>query len=134
MVVRKELYIITPKRFCSSIVIDLHHKKLSSHTPSSVPDFSSGVIFKLMSFTFAMITLPIGTYFFTNAYVFNGESSRNATRLSQEAHVVVIGNATYAGGLAALMANVVLIGYVIMAFMDDQKEQAEEAEKEKKKL
>ncbi|KAF3040145.1 vacuolar ATPase assembly integral membrane protein vma21 [Didymella heteroderae] len=81
----------------------------------SVPDFSSGVIFKLMSFTFAMITLPIGTYFFTNAYVFNG-------------------NATYAGGLAALMANVVLIGYVIMAFMDDQKEQAEEAEKDKKKL
>ena len=36
-----------------------------------VPDFSSGVIFKLMSFTFAMITLPIGTYFFTNAYVFS---------------------------------------------------------------
>ena len=40
-----------------------------------VPDFSSGVIFKLMSFTFAMITLPIGTYFFTNAYVFNGTFS-----------------------------------------------------------
>ena len=39
---------------------------------NSVHDFSSGVIFKLMSFTFAMITLPIGTYFFTNAYVFNG--------------------------------------------------------------
>jgi hypothetical protein len=41
----------------------------SAHTQHSVPDFSSGVIFKLMSFTFAMITLPIGTYFFTNAYV-----------------------------------------------------------------
>lgn len=39
---------------------------------NSAPDFSSGVIFKLMSFTFAMITLPIGTYFFTNAYVFKG--------------------------------------------------------------
>lgn len=25
-----------------------------------------------MSFTFAMITLPIGTYFFTAAYVFKG--------------------------------------------------------------
>ncbi|KAJ4325843.1 vacuolar ATPase assembly integral membrane protein vma21 [Neodidymelliopsis sp. IMI 364377] len=79
----------------------------------TVPDFPSSVIFKLMSFTFAMITLPIGTYFFTNTYVFNG-------------------NATYAGGLAALMANVVLIGYVVMAFMDDQAEQAEEAEKAKK--
>ncbi|KAJ4992044.1 vacuolar ATPase assembly integral membrane protein vma21 [Stagonosporopsis vannaccii] len=82
---------------------------------SSAPDFSSGVIVKLMSFTFAMITLPIGTYFFSNAYVFNG-------------------NATYAGGLAALMANVVLIGYVVMAFMDDQKEQAEEKERERKAL
>lgn len=29
-----------------------------------------------MSFTFAMITLPIGTYFFTNAYVFQGEHNQ----------------------------------------------------------
>ncbi|KAH6638132.1 vacuolar ATPase assembly integral membrane protein VMA21 [Boeremia exigua] len=83
-----------------------------SNTAPAVP---SGVIFKLMAFTFAMVTLPIGTYFFTNAYVFNG-------------------NATYAGGLAALMANVVLIGYVVMAFMDDQRELAEEAGAEKKAL
>jgi hypothetical protein len=46
--------------------------------------------------------------------------------------LMMAGNATYAGGLAALMANVVLIGYVVMAFMDDQAEQAEEAEKSKK--
>jgi len=30
------------------------------------------VIWKLMSFTFAMITLPIGTYFFTVNWVFQG--------------------------------------------------------------
>ena len=47
-------------------------RQIPSHALRSAPDFSSGVIFKLMSFTFAMITLPIGTYFFTNAYVFNG--------------------------------------------------------------
>ncbi|KAH8732744.1 hypothetical protein GQ44DRAFT_696356 [Phaeosphaeriaceae sp. PMI808] len=84
--------------------------------PSNIsPAVPSSVIWKLMSFTFAMITLPISTYFFTVRFVFNG-------------------NATYAGGLAALMANVVLMAYVVMAFKDDQAEQAEEAEKAKKEL
>lgn len=102
--------------------------------PNSVPDFPSSVIFKLMSFTFAMITLPIGTYFFTNAYVFKGTSISESLlwKLHQVPELMITGNATYAGGLAALMANVVLIGYVVMAFMDDQAEQAEEADKAKK--
>ncbi|KAF2132898.1 hypothetical protein P153DRAFT_175913 [Dothidotthia symphoricarpi CBS 119687] len=79
------------------------------------PAVPTSVIVKLMSATFAMITLPLGTYFFTVNFVFNG-------------------NATYAGGLAALMANVVLIGYVVMAFMDDKAEQEEDAQKAKKAL
>ncbi|KAF2636640.1 hypothetical protein P280DRAFT_521942 [Massarina eburnea CBS 473.64] len=83
--------------------------------PSNIaPAVPSSVIWTLLSFTFAMATLPIGSYFFTVKYVFNG-------------------NTTYAGALAALMANVVLITYVILAFKDDQAEQAELREEEEKK-
>ena len=48
------------------------------------------------------------------------------------AHILITGNATYAGAFAAVMANVVLIGYVVVAFQDDKSErEAEEAEKKK---
>ena len=42
------------------------------------------------------------------------------------------GNSTFAGALAAVMANVVLIAYVIMAYADDQSERQEEEERKKK--
>ncbi|KAJ4345581.1 vacuolar ATPase assembly integral membrane protein vma21 [Didymosphaeria variabile] len=60
-----------------------------------------------------MVTLPIGTYFFVVNYV-------------------LVGNNTIAGALAAVMANVVLIAYIVVAYSEDQAEQAEEAEKKKK--
>jgi hypothetical protein len=84
-----------------------------------------------MGFTFAMMILPIGTYFFSVNLVFRGELG---CIFPQFRHWLCAGNATYAGGLAALMANVVLIAYVVMAFKDDQAEQAEEAGKSKKEL
>lgn len=94
--------------------LDVDNKAPSE--PSNIkPAVDSSVIWKLLSFTFAMVTLPLGSYFFSVAYVFNG-------------------NTTFAGALAAIMANVVLIAYVVMAYKDDQAEQQEEKEKAKKEL
>ncbi|GAB7364117.1 hypothetical protein MBLNU230_g4669t1 [Neophaeotheca triangularis] len=79
------------------------------------PAVPSNIIAKLLAFTFAMIILPIGSYFLTRHSIFNG-------------------NATYAGAFAAFVANVVLIGYVIVAFQDDRSErEADERERKKQR-
>ncbi|KAF2799091.1 hypothetical protein K505DRAFT_216067, partial [Melanomma pulvis-pyrius CBS 109.77] len=88
-------------------------EKESSSLSELAPAVPAAVIWKLLSFTFAMITLPIGTYFFTVNFVF-------------------VGNPTFAGALAAVMANVVLIAYVVVAMKEDQSDRLEEEEKRKK--
>ncbi|EXF75481.1 vacuolar ATPase assembly integral membrane protein vma21 [Colletotrichum fioriniae] len=77
------------------------------------PAVPMDVILKLLGFTLAMIVLPIGTYFATVDFLFKG-------------------NSTFAGALAAVMANVVLISYVIVAMKEDQSDQLE-AKKQGKK-
>ncbi|KAL7628789.1 vacuolar ATPase assembly integral membrane protein vma21 [Parahypoxylon ruwenzoriense] len=87
----------------------------SQHQSSSTaPAVPIDVILKLLAFTFAMVVMPIGSYFLTVNTVFKG-------------------NTTYAGGLAAIMANVVLVGYVIVAMNEDQSEQLEAKKKANKK-
>ncbi|RMZ81219.1 hypothetical protein DV737_g2644, partial [Chaetothyriales sp. CBS 132003] len=75
------------------------------------PAVPVSVILKLLAFTFAMVVVPLGSFFFTREYVFSGSS-------------------VYSGGFAALMANVVLVAYIIVAVLEDQGEQTA---KEKKK-
>ncbi|KAI0137061.1 VMA21-like domain-containing protein [Xylariales sp. AK1849] len=78
---------------------------------SIAPAVPLDVIVKLLAFTLAMVVVPIGSYFAT-------------------VHTLFKGNSTYAGALAAIMANVVLIGYVIVAYTEDQSEQLDEQKKE----
>ncbi|KAK3942709.1 vacuolar ATPase assembly integral membrane protein VMA21 [Diplogelasinospora grovesii] len=77
------------------------------------PAVPMAVIMKLLAFTLAMLVLPIGSYFFTVDRVFNG-------------------NSTFAGALAAIMANVVLIGYIVVAMAEDKSDQEQEKREAKK--
>ncbi|KAL8308685.1 hypothetical protein RB593_006822 [Gaeumannomyces tritici] len=91
-----------------------------SDTTPAVP---FDVIVKLLAFTFAMIVVPIGSYFATVNNVFSGGFFSICPPGS--------GNSTYAGALAAIMANVVLIAYVVVAMNEDQSEQLEREAKKK---
>ncbi|KAM0379727.1 hypothetical protein ACHAPK_000303 [Fusarium culmorum] len=82
-------------------------------TSNTAPAVPSQVIYKLLAFTFAMVFIPIGSYFLTVNTVFNGNSS-------------------FAGGLAAVLANVVLIGYIIVAMKEDQSDQPKAENKKDK--
>lgn len=81
---------------------------------SVAPAVPTEVIVKLLAFTFAMIVVPIGSYFLTVNTVFQG-------------------NSTFAGALAAIMANVVLIGYVIVAMREDASDRKEASEGKKER-
>ncbi|KAF2805933.1 vacuolar ATPase assembly integral membrane protein VMA21 [Mytilinidion resinicola] len=95
--------------------LDTDDDKDSSQPSNIAPAVPAAVIWKLLGFTFAMITMPIGTYFLTVNTVFKG-------------------NSTFAGALAAIIANVVLVGYVVVAMREDQSERLAEEEKQKKAL
>ncbi|RUP50346.1 hypothetical protein BC936DRAFT_139587 [Jimgerdemannia flammicorona] len=65
------------------------------------PEVPSNVVAKLLLFTFAMVTLPLTTYYQTVDRVFNG-------------------NNTYAAAAAAAAANVIAFTYIIAAVLEDR--------------
>ncbi|CCF52749.1 hypothetical protein NDA11_007588 [Ustilago hordei] len=86
-------------------------------TPSRVAprgrDPARGVYYKLAFFSVALFAAPISAYYFAKDRYLDG-------------------NATYAGGLAALVANLVLAAYVVAAFLEDDSDIAPPARKEGK--
>ncbi|KAL4926960.1 vacuolar ATPase assembly integral membrane protein VMA21 [Aspergillus undulatus] len=84
-----------------------HSPEVSSDTSPAVP---MHVIYKLIGFSIAMITTPVGMYFVSVTF---GASS------------------TVAGILAAVMANVILFLYIYVAWQEDKEEQAVDAARKK---
>ncbi|KAJ3181293.1 vacuolar ATPase assembly integral membrane protein vma21 [Irineochytrium annulatum] len=77
-------------------------KKVSVEQKAKTPGVrvDRSVVLKLAFFSILMFTLPIGTYLYTQQYVFDG-------------------NSTYSAIVAAVVANIVLIAYIVVAFLED---------------
>ncbi|KAI8344734.1 hypothetical protein BC941DRAFT_497942 [Chlamydoabsidia padenii] len=84
-------------------------ESVTKQSSSTRPSISTGVIFKLLGFSALLFAGPIGTYFYSIDALFNG-------------------NTTYAAGAAALVANLVVIAYILTAMMEDMK--TDKADKE----
>ncbi|CAO3628379.1 unnamed protein product [Cunninghamella blakesleeana] len=67
---------------------------------TSKPSISTGVIIKLLFFSALLFAAPIATYFYSVDTIFSG-------------------NRNYAAGAAALVANLVVILYILAAMVED---------------
>lgn len=82
------------------------------------------VLVKLMVFTAALFAFPIVTFFVTLHSLFDGMLSIlciSFERLYIDL-LLSLGNTTYAGGAAALMANVIVGLYIVVAMLERPKE------------
>ncbi|KAH8166791.1 hypothetical protein CIB48_g1458 [Xylaria polymorpha] len=104
----------TSEQSITAPAVPIHALLYANLGEENTGEISKDVIIKLLAFTLAMVVIPIGSYFVTVNTVFGG-------------------NSTYAGALAAILANVVLVGYVIVAMNEDQSDQLEAEKKKKQK-
>lgn len=90
----------------------------------------TSVMIKLALFTTAMFAAPILTYYQTIDRIFDGTFDiapvfSYVVRPPLTFHLT--GNATYAAGSAAVVANVVLFSYIIVAALEDPVSEEEKA-------
>ncbi|THX06723.1 hypothetical protein D6D13_06382 [Aureobasidium pullulans] len=119
----------TNRRINSQEKTHLDQDEVQQQPSLITPAVPKHVIVKLLLFSFAMIVLPISSYFLTVDMLFSGKYSfiHPHPTITNSA-----GNSTFAGATAAIIANVVLIGYVVVAMREDAGERAEAEEKDKK--
>ena len=85
-----------------------------------------------------MVSAPLGTYYASLNLIFRGMcllSFRRVVPNRRELTLCCSGSTTWAGASAAIVANLVLVGYVLVAMAEDQGEpgQAQEGKSEGKK-
>ncbi|KAL2835101.1 hypothetical protein BDW59DRAFT_3422 [Aspergillus cavernicola] len=100
------------KSYADAAISSPSDEKPSDYESDTSPAVPMHVIWKLVGFTVAMITTPVGMYFVS---VSLGSST------------------TVAAIIAAVMANVILFGYVFVAWQEDKEEREAEAAKRKGK-
>ncbi|GAA5840317.1 hypothetical protein JCM3766R1_001456 [Sporobolomyces carnicolor] len=90
----------SPHSQASSTVAPSTTSTVASGSTQSAPENLSPVVWKLALFTLLMIIGPIGTYFLSLNYYFHDPTPSAIS--------------------AALVANLVLVGFVVVAFLEDK--------------
>ena len=79
-----------------------------------------------------MIAGPIATYFLTLNAIFGGRPHTLHTAVKDSYSHDRQGNSTWAGATAAIVANIILIAYIIVAMREDESEKLAAEEKARK--